>query len=117
MRRVRDAQRAPDRGAAPACRTGRGRCRRHRREEDRRRLLGHRHGRGPDQRAAITPSQDRLAALATLDGSEADAEYTRNTAARGENLLFSSDVRRGGQEYVSTVTSRSSPALTQKKKN
>src|SRR3546814_15209255 len=36
----------------------------------------------------ITPIQDRLDAIAKLDGSEAIAEYLRTSAARGENFLF-----------------------------
>src|SRR3546814_13618426 len=36
----------------------------------------------------ITPIQDRLDAIAKLDGSEAIAEYLRTRAARGENFLF-----------------------------
>src|SRR3546814_8276343 len=36
----------------------------------------------------ITPLQDRLDAIAKLDGSEAIAEYLRTSAARGENFLF-----------------------------
>jgi hypothetical protein len=64
--RVRDARRAFQRRAAPAGRAGRRRCQRHRREEDRRRPVGHRHGRGEDQRpghraAGRPPGRDRRA--------------------------------------------------------
>src|SRR3546814_19887694 len=87
----------------------------------------------------ITPIQDRLDAIAKLDGSEAIAEYLRTSAARGENFLFGfgaeadfkdsamnmayamqgglglpdkgyrSEERRLGKECVSTCRSRWSP--------
>src|SRR3546814_14761776 len=65
----------------------------------------------------ITPIQDRLDAIAKLDGSEAIAEYLRTSAARGENFLFGLEIgTAAGRDRVCQYVSISVVAVSLTKK-
>jgi putative endopeptidase len=80
--------------AAPAGRAGRGDEERHRRREDRRRLLGHRHGRSQDQRQGIAPLKADLAEIDALADGAAMADYLRSPPPRARGFLFGFGPRR-----------------------
>ena len=87
-------------GAAPAGRGSGGGEEPDRRRQDRRRLLGQRHGRGQDRAAGHRPGKPMLAQVDALTDTASIADYIRATAAKGQNVLFDFGPKRTSKKFV-----------------